>query len=425
MMSDAVANSLLSSCKHTLKYLSEALTTLDSISALTRLREDGEALEALKVIGAFTQSLLPSSTRPTTPERILSVSSATVVETKVSRYAPLALSLRPTQNRLEHVPGGPISPALDVEAYTREDLRVQDGRDETIYETRPVQNSTPDYSSLLGPTPSSVAPGQRFYSILVYFPAFFLSIETVTVKEKQMLLDLVHSASGGNISNAGPQLTTTSYPRIRLIPGCFPSNKTDYSYSPTAVLILDNYAERLRRIQKELHAVQYQRWSNLDKDCTRRDLFFVRAWGESPVVLVFRFNSWDQPHEVPSLKTRRAVIAALFQRYPILAHYQCDPSSAGPRIAVGKAVVYHGYQYPPYSTLADWTKSRTTCILMPLFHLDHRYPDATMDFALDFAAEHSEGVDVPLEGIPSEIYVDRMRDPELWSSPGGAAWERV
>ena len=61
-MAEAVTTSLLSSCKHTLKSLSEAITALDSIGALTRLKEDGEAMEALKVVGVLCQSLLLPST---------------------------------------------------------------------------------------------------------------------------------------------------------------------------------------------------------------------------------------------------------------------------------------------------------------------------------------------------------------------------
>ena len=64
-MADAVAKSLLSTCKDTLKNLSDVLTALDSIGALARLGEDGETMEALKVVGVFCQSLLlPSTSMP-------------------------------------------------------------------------------------------------------------------------------------------------------------------------------------------------------------------------------------------------------------------------------------------------------------------------------------------------------------------------
>jgi len=98
-MADAVANSLLSSCKYTLKSLSEALTTLDSIGALTRLSEDGETMEALKVVSAFTQSLLPVPARSTlsaTAGGLHSEFKTTTMEERVSGSASSPLGLYPS-----------------------------------------------------------------------------------------------------------------------------------------------------------------------------------------------------------------------------------------------------------------------------------------------------------------------------------------
>ena len=276
----------------------------------------------------------------------------------------------------------------------------------------------PDYSNLLGPT-SSLYTHERVYSLLVYFPTFFLSRKTATWKEKEMLWAIMHPPTQDKVSGAVRQLTTNVYPRIRLIPS---RSESDYSRTASAALIMDDNAERLRRIQTRLHAAQHHRWSTLDTNWMRRDLFFVRSWGESPVILIFTFKTWDQLRAAQAIETQRAAIGALFQRYPILASYQCDSSSSGPRIAMGEAALYHGQLYAPYPSSPPGARGHRACVLVPLFNIHPLYPDAAMNFAQDFATEHSGQSENPLIGVSCEIFVDRMRDPELWSSPGGALW---
>ena len=286
-----------------------------------------------------------------------------------------------------------------------------------------MPNPNPDYSDLLPPSPTriSLGPVYRIHSFLIYFPAFFLSREAVTVKEKRMLLDIIHSESGSDTSNAAHQLTTTSYPRIRLIPK---DSNTPHHSSPRAVLILDDDPARLRRIQKELHAVQFQRWSNLEENWMRRDLFFVRTWKENPVILIFKFKTWDGVGAVPSLVEQRAMIGVIFRTYPVLAHFQGDASSSGPRIAVGKAAAYNGNFFMPYVNYSSPTTLQCTCFLVPVFNVDPRYPDAAALFAQAFAREHSGDTDGVSDGEnPFQvILVDFLKDPLHWAYPSGAAW---
>ena len=313
-----------------------------------------------------------------------------------------------------------------METHSREDPGLQDGRDPGINEIQAVPNPSSDYSDLLhGPTlslaaaPDQPLPGleEHLYSILVHFPGFYVSQRIVTVKEKEMLMSIIY-----NTSNATRQLTTSSYPRVRLIP----TDSCGYGYGcQTTVLILDENPERLRHIQRRLYAVQNERWSNLDESWGRRDLFFVRAWGERPVILMFKFNTWDAISTAPSLNTQRSVIDSVFERYPILAHYQHDSSPFGPRIAVGKAQLHRGPRVEVRSYPGQPAPSFTeTYILVPLFNVDnHRISHAALRFAQDFAVEHSGGVDGPgLDTIAFQISVDSMDDPSLWFRSGGASW---
>jgi len=64
-----IANSLLSAGKGALKSVAEILTTLDSIGALPRLRDDEEAMKALDTISSFIWALSPSLGMPSTFSR--------------------------------------------------------------------------------------------------------------------------------------------------------------------------------------------------------------------------------------------------------------------------------------------------------------------------------------------------------------------
>jgi len=304
-----------------------------------------------------------------------------------------------------------------VEDRTPEDSGLQDGRDEVP--APGVSKPPPDYSDLLGPT-SSLYTHERTYSLLVYFPVFSLSQEQATWKEKDMLLAIMRFPTEKKVSGAVRQLTTTVYPRIRLIPS---RSNTDYSRDASAALIMDDNPERLRRIQTRLHAAQHHRWSTLDTNWARKDLFFVRSWGESPVVLIFAFKTGDRLGAIHATRLQQTAIDEIFRRYPILASYQCDSSSSGPRIAVGKAALYHGHLRCDYDFLSR-ERPQNTYVLIPLFNIHPLYPDAAINFAEDFATEHSGRPDASLfgAGVACNIFVDRMRNPELWSSPGGAQW---